>query len=135
MPPRIQLPFRPSTIQSSGSSYQPLAPFLYPCLRQPQQKRNVSILNQLSDTRGAYNKKIRRGRGPSSGKGKTAGRGHKGQKQHGKASLHQSSEGVDASNLSFRYLLGSMEAKRQTKLSPVKGASRICEIRHLDPYR
>jgi large subunit ribosomal protein L15 len=53
-----------------------LAPFF--------QARNASILAQLSDNPGAYNKRIRRGRGPSSGKGKTSGRGHKGQKQHGK---------------------------------------------------
>jgi len=46
--------------------------------------RNASILSSLSDNPGAYSKKIRRGRGPSSGKGKTSGRGHKGQKQHGK---------------------------------------------------
>jgi large subunit ribosomal protein L15 len=57
------------------------APFLLPFL---QQQRSASILSGLSDTPGAYNKRIRRGRGPASGKGKTAGRGHKGQKQHGK---------------------------------------------------
>ncbi|PYH58985.1 acetoacetate-CoA ligase [Aspergillus niger] len=49
-----------------------------------QQSRNAHILASLSDTQGAYNKRIRRGRGPASGKGKTSGRGHKGQKQHGK---------------------------------------------------
>jgi large subunit ribosomal protein L15 len=48
------------------------------------QSRSASILATLSDNPGAYNKRIRRGRGPSSGKGKTSGRGHKGQKQHGK---------------------------------------------------
>jgi large subunit ribosomal protein L15 len=41
-------------------------------------------LSSLSDNKAAYNKRIRRGRGPASGKGKTSGRGHKGQKQHGK---------------------------------------------------
>lgn len=69
-----------------------ISPFLLPCLytqrqeqqQQQQQKRAASILSNLSDNPGAYNKKIRRGRGPSSGKGKTSGRGHKGQKQHGK---------------------------------------------------
>ncbi|KAK2001403.1 ribosomal protein L15 [Colletotrichum falcatum] len=45
--------------------------------------RNASILASLSDNRGAYNKRIRLGRGASSGKGKTSGRGHKGQGQHG----------------------------------------------------
>ncbi|KAK5167697.1 YmL10 [Saxophila tyrrhenica] len=76
MPPRLtllSLPSRPST------AYTPLAPFLY-----PPSTRAASILTSLSDNRGAYNKKIRRGRGPSSGKGKTSGRGHKGQGQHGK---------------------------------------------------
>jgi large subunit ribosomal protein L15 len=48
------------------------------------QTRSASILANLSDNKGAYHKRIRRGRGPSSGYGKTAGRGHKGQKQHGK---------------------------------------------------
>jgi large subunit ribosomal protein L15 len=48
------------------------------------QVRHASILGTLSDVPEAYNKRIRRGRGPSSGKGKTSGRGHKGQKQHGK---------------------------------------------------
>jgi large subunit ribosomal protein L15 len=36
-------------------------------------------LNQLSDNAGARKNKVRLGRGPGSGKGKTAGRGHKGQ--------------------------------------------------------
>lgn len=58
----------------------PLA-FLLP---QFQQTRNASILASLSDNPTAYNKRIRRGRGPASGKGKTSGRGHKGQGQHGK---------------------------------------------------
>ncbi|KAL6703938.1 YmL10 [Coniothyrium glycines] len=50
----------------------------------PAQQRCASILSSLSDTKGAYSKKIRRGRGPASGKGKTAGRGQKGQHAHGK---------------------------------------------------
>ncbi|CAK7205344.1 YmL10 [Sporothrix eucalyptigena] len=48
------------------------------------QTRNASILSQLRDNKGAHQKRIRVGRGPSSGKGKTSGRGHKGQGQHGK---------------------------------------------------
>ncbi|KAJ9150749.1 50S ribosomal subunit protein L15 [Pleurostoma richardsiae] len=48
------------------------------------QSRSASILANLSDNKGAYSKRIRKGRGPSSGYGKTSGRGHKGQKQHGK---------------------------------------------------
>jgi large subunit ribosomal protein L15 len=50
----------------------------------PAQQRCASILSSLSDNTGAYNKKIRRGRGPASGKGKTGGRGQKGQHAHGK---------------------------------------------------
>lgn len=48
------------------------------------QARHASILSDLRDNRGAYNKRIRKGRGASSGYGKTSGRGHKGQGQHGK---------------------------------------------------
>ncbi|POR38584.1 54S ribosomal protein L10, mitochondrial [Tolypocladium paradoxum] len=49
-----------------------------------QQTRRVSILGSLANNHGAIHKKKRVGRGPSSGHGKTSGRGHKGQKQHGK---------------------------------------------------
>ncbi|WEW61705.1 YmL10 [Emydomyces testavorans] len=73
---RILLPF---FLTHSPS---PLTPSPIP---QPSQnRRHASILGSLSDNAGAYNKRIRRGRGPASGKGKTSGRGHKGQKQHGK---------------------------------------------------
>ncbi len=48
------------------------------------QARSASILATLSDNPGAYNKRIRKGRGPSSRKGRTSGRGSKGQKAHGK---------------------------------------------------
>lgn len=83
MPPRLQVLSRAS-IAASKPSYQPLAPFLYPTSSLRQTRRPASILSQLSDNKSAYNKKIRVGRGPSSGYGKTSGRGHKGQKQHGK---------------------------------------------------
>jgi large subunit ribosomal protein L15 len=56
-----------------------LAPFLL-----PTQQRAASILSALADNPGAYHTKKRLGRGPASGKGKTAGRGQKGQKAHGK---------------------------------------------------
>ncbi|QDS75986.1 hypothetical protein FKW77_004300 [Venturia effusa] len=83
MPPRMPIP-RASSVLScsfrpSGTSTSFIASFIA-----PQQQRFASILSDLSDTPGAYNKRIRRGRGPASGKGKTSGRGHKGQKQHGK---------------------------------------------------
>ncbi|KAK3339889.1 ribosomal protein L18e/L15P [Lasiosphaeria hispida] len=48
------------------------------------QTRSASILASLSDNRGAYSKRVRKGRGPSSGYGKTSGRGTKGQRAHGK---------------------------------------------------
>lgn len=47
------------------------------------QSRSAHILANLRDNKGAYNKRIRKGRGASSGYGKTSGRGHKGQGQHG----------------------------------------------------
>ncbi|RLL94316.1 hypothetical protein CFD26_100378 [Aspergillus turcosus] len=84
MRPSLQmLPLRWQQILSKPavSSASPLS-FLLPQFQ--QQSRNAHILASLSDTPGAYNKRIRRGRGPASGKGKTSGRGHKGQKQHGK---------------------------------------------------
>ena len=48
------------------------------------QEDKARLLSSLSDTKGAYQKRIRKGRGPASGKGKTAGRGQKGQHAHGK---------------------------------------------------
>ena len=83
MPPRLlALPLQlQQFLTPSLQSASPLSSVL------PQlhlQTRNAHILSSLSDTPGAYNKRIRRGRGPASGKGKTSGRGHKGQKQHGK---------------------------------------------------
>ncbi|MCJ1474891.1 YmL10 [Lambiella insularis] len=80
MPPRALISFHfliPLSLAPCVSQ-----PFLLPCSQIP--RRHASILSSLSDNPSAYNKKIRRGRGPSSGKGKTSGRGHKGQKQHGK---------------------------------------------------
>ncbi|KAL4917556.1 ribosomal protein L18e/L15P [Aspergillus aurantiobrunneus] len=81
MPPRLQiLPLHIRSVLPRPSLPQPsqLA------LSLPSRTRNAHILASLSDNPGAYNKRIRRGRGPASGKGKTSGRGHKGQGQHGK---------------------------------------------------
>lgn len=75
-------PLRAFGLLSSNSTT--CVPLFASLLRQPQQTRAASILARLSDVPAAYNKRIRRGRGPASGKGKTSGRGHKGQKQHGK---------------------------------------------------
>ena len=73
-----------------SSTTRPLAQSRCPSqLQQVQQVRNASILSSLSDNAGAYNKRIRRGRGPASGKGKTSGRGMNGQKQHGKTPYRQ----------------------------------------------
>ncbi|KAI0880794.1 uncharacterized protein GGS22DRAFT_182097 [Annulohypoxylon maeteangense] len=83
MPPRIPVQLaaqccRASIEQSNHSSIVGLFSAL------SIQTRSAHILASLSDNPGAYQKRIRLGRGPSSGKGKTSGRGHKGQKQHGK---------------------------------------------------
>ncbi|OAR00314.1 hypothetical protein LLEC1_01019 [Akanthomyces lecanii] len=47
------------------------------------QSRTISILANLTPNKGAVKERKRIGRGPSSGHGKTSGRGHKGQGQHG----------------------------------------------------
>jgi large subunit ribosomal protein L15 len=47
------------------------------------QSRSASILANLRENAGAHQKRIRVGRGPSSGYGKTSGRGHNGRKKHG----------------------------------------------------
>jgi hypothetical protein len=78
MPPRI--PALTAQCLKAPSS----VPSYVSCILPFMQARSASILASLSDNPSAYNKRIRRGRGPSSGKGKTSGRGHKGQKQHGK---------------------------------------------------
>jgi large subunit ribosomal protein L15 len=62
----------------------PRPPYLLPLKLQSHQIRYASILTSLRDTSGSRHKAKRLGRGPASGKGKTSGRGHKGQKQHGK---------------------------------------------------
>jgi large subunit ribosomal protein L15 len=47
----------------------------------------VVKLNEIRDNEGAHKKRMRVGRGPGSGKGKTAGRGVKGQKSRSGVSL------------------------------------------------
>ncbi|KIW03490.1 ribosomal protein L15 [Verruconis gallopava] len=93
MPPRIPVPRLQGPLSLRIRTSRPVPSTLLPLVAAPpqpqpqpqqQQHRCASILSDLRDVRGAYNKRIRRGRGPASGKGKTSGRGHKGQKQHGK---------------------------------------------------
>lgn len=79
MPPRLQLCLR--SMQHAAPPSASIPTFLVPFLH--HRTRHASILASLSDLPASYNKKIRRGRGPSSGKGKTSGRGHKGQGQKG----------------------------------------------------
>lgn len=83
MPPRIQATRLALALLSIAPKTLSTAPLLL-----PTHHRCASILSSLSDTKGAYNKKIRRGRGPASGKGKTSGRGQKGQHAHGKVPAH-----------------------------------------------
>ncbi|KAF3033394.1 YmL10 [Didymella keratinophila] len=75
MPPRLQILRLARPVLSASRSTAQFA---------QQQQRSTSILSSLSDNSGAYSKRIKRGRGPASGKGKTAGRGQKGQHAHGK---------------------------------------------------
>ncbi|KAF2851604.1 ribosomal protein L15 [Plenodomus tracheiphilus IPT5] len=82
MPPRLPHARLASSLLSAQQTPS-LSPLAVTCLALAQQ-RCASILSSLADNKGAYNKKIRRGRGPASGKGKTGGRGQKGQHAHGK---------------------------------------------------
>ncbi|KAJ4376094.1 YmL10 [Neocucurbitaria cava] len=82
MPPRLRIVRLASSLLSI--SQKTTFPSIARPLLSSTQQRCASILSSLSDTQGAYNKKIRRGRGPASGKGKTGGRGQKGQHAHGK---------------------------------------------------
>ncbi|KAJ4305846.1 YmL10 [Kalmusia sp. IMI 367209] len=79
MPPRLKALRLASSLLARPTAAPIAALFVAPA-----QQRSASILSSLSDTKGAYHKKIRKGRGPASGKGKTAGRGQKGQHAHGK---------------------------------------------------
>jgi large subunit ribosomal protein L15 len=56
-----------------------------PAARAPRTVGSLLRLNDLRDNPGARKQKTRKGRGIGSGKGKTAGRGHKGQKARGTA--------------------------------------------------
>lgn len=82
--PRLSLP--QSTLLCCRAVKPPGIASLTTCLAglAIQQTRPASILASLANNPGAIHKKKRVGRGPSSGHGKTSGRGHKGQKQHGK---------------------------------------------------
>ncbi|KAI2642481.1 hypothetical protein GGS21DRAFT_537027 [Xylaria nigripes] len=88
MPPRISIRLAAQCCKAPlDSSVRPSLVNLFAALSAQtvqSQVRSASILASLSDNRGAYQKRIRVGRGASSDKGKTSGRGHKGQKQHGK---------------------------------------------------
>lgn len=88
MPPRILPPSAARCCQAPSAS-QLSASTLTACLaslslHSSQQTRHASILSRLSNNKGAVKERKRVGRGPSSGHGKTSGRGHKGQGQHGK---------------------------------------------------
>jgi large subunit ribosomal protein L15 len=48
----------------------------------------MTKLNEIRDNEGATKDRMRVGRGPGSGKGKTAGRGVKGQKSRSGVSIH-----------------------------------------------
>ncbi|KAK1764428.1 putative 54s ribosomal protein l10 protein [Phialemonium atrogriseum] len=84
MPPRIPAMQAVRCCRASLESQRASSPLVSLFAALSIQTRSASILARLSDNPGAYHKRIRKGRGPSSGYGKTSGRGHKGQKQHGK---------------------------------------------------
>lgn len=90
MPSFVRLA-RPAWLSLTKPQHVSTAAVLSPFFSHFQQCRQASILSSLSDNAGAYSKRIRRGRGPASGKGKQAGRGAKGQKKRGK--VHPDFEG------------------------------------------
>ncbi|KAF4119807.1 large subunit ribosomal protein L15 [Geosmithia morbida] len=90
MAPRI---FPPSALRCCHASQASPVSSLMSCLAglnlqtqqtQVLQARHASILSNLANNKGAVKERKRVGRGASSGHGKTSGRGHKGQGQHGK---------------------------------------------------
>ncbi|KAK0385947.1 hypothetical protein NLU13_7122 [Sarocladium strictum] len=81
MPPRI---LSPSISVCCRAAVRPHATSLTAALAGLTiQTRQASILANLANNAGAVKKRKRVGRGPSSGHGKTSGRGTKGQGQHG----------------------------------------------------
>lgn len=88
--PLRPLPLAPPRVASASSSYatQAAATAAAPAPKPRSALRTVGSLLRLNDLRdnpGARKQKTRKGRGIGSGKGKTAGRGHKGQKARGTA--------------------------------------------------
>uniref|UniRef100_A0A804N2L3 Ribosomal protein L18e/L15P domain-containing protein n=1 Tax=Zea mays TaxID=4577 RepID=A0A804N2L3_MAIZE len=77
--PHPPLPIAPR-VASASSSYATAV-----AARAPRTVGTLLRLNDLCDNPGARKQKTRKGRGIGSGKGKTAGRGHKGQKARGTA--------------------------------------------------
>ena len=81
-PPPRSLPLAPTWV-ASYATQSAAAPAL---ARRPLRTVGSLLrLNDLRDNPGARKQKTRKGRGIGSGKGKTAGRGHKGQKARGTA--------------------------------------------------
>ncbi|KAI5811042.1 ribosomal protein L18e/L15P [Peziza echinospora] len=78
--PLLSLGRRPQAFPPNADA---IAPLLLKCGLTTAPPRHANILANLKDFDDSYQRVIRRGRGPSSGKGKTSGRGHKGQGQHG----------------------------------------------------
>lgn len=90
-PAPLSLPLAPRVAASSLSNYYATqaaaaaASAAPSAARAPRTVGSLLRLNDLRNNPGATKQKTRKGRGIGSGKGKTAGRGHKGQKARGKA--------------------------------------------------
>ncbi|RPB29769.1 hypothetical protein L211DRAFT_854934 [Terfezia boudieri ATCC MYA-4762] len=104
------------------------------CAFSTQPPRAGNILGLLHDFKDAYKKLIRRGRGPSSGKGKTSGRGHKGQGQHGGVPA-----GVNGGQTKDEVVAGPYGFKNQfsEKMSPLNldHLQRWIETERIDPTK
>jgi hypothetical protein len=84
MPPRLPLSQANACSRSASLSQIPSQSLVSLFAAISIQSRNANILADLRDNKGAVHNRKRVGRGPSSGYGKTSGRGNNGQNQKGK---------------------------------------------------
>ncbi|KAK7208323.1 ribosomal protein L18e/L15P [Myxozyma melibiosi] len=96
--------------------------------------RFVSIMSSLSNNPGAYRKKKRLGRGPSSGKGKTSGRGMNGQKQKEKVARWHEGGQTPMHKMLPKFGFNVYQKKKYVKLNLDRVQSWI-EQGRLDPSK
>ena len=126
MPPRLSLrALAPVYVTTTSSIPTFLVPFLSLMPQSSSQIRHASILGDLRNTPGSYSKKIRRGRGPSSGKGEKSGRGTHGQKARGKVPAHftggQTPEEITHGHYGFKKHPHRRDVASESRHHPILG--------------